>query len=351
MPMILNEKIKLLSKLGEILDHLAEGKEWPGYQIGLAKKEYDEFMSVVNNVYIHNGWFTKNSVQTAFKGLAAWLTEENLNGWLRSYQIDTKQAKNIAIIMAGNIPLVGFHDFLSVFLSGHKASIKLSSNDKHLFKALIHYMSVIDNRINDWVTIQEGFLKDFDAVIATGSDNSSNYFESYFGKQPHIIRKNRTSVAVIDGSETKEELTELGKDIFTFFGLGCRNVSQLWIPMDFDINRFFEAIYQFNPIINHNKYGNNYDYNKAVYLMNKANLLDNGFLLLKEDFSLNSPLGMLHYVRYQDSIDAEHFLEDNKDKIQAIVGKNYIPFGRSQKPGLTDYADGVDTMKFLVELK
>jgi hypothetical protein len=219
-----------------------------------------------------------------------------------------------------------------------------------LFKALIHYLGIIDSRITDFVEIKERFLGDFDAVIATGSDNSSNYFESYFGKYPHIIRKNRTSVAVIDGSETKEELTELGKDIFTYFGLGCRNVSQLWIPMDFNLNRFFEAIYDYNPIANHNKYANNYDYNKAVYLMNKANLLDNGFLLLKEDFGLNSPLGMLHYVRYKDSIDAEHFLQENKDKIQVIVGKNYIPFGMSQNPGLTDYADGVDTMQFLVNL-
>ena len=350
--MILSEKIKLLTKLGEILDHLAEGKEWPGFDIALNKDEYDAFAALIEKVHVHNGWFTKGSVQTAFKGIAAWLTRENLEGWLNQYQLDAERpGKNVAIIMAGNIPLVGFHDFLSVFLSGHKAVIKLSSSDKHLFKAIIHYLSVLDNRIYDWVRIEEGLMKEFDAVIATGSDNSANYFESYFGKHPHIIRKNRTSVAVIDGSETDDELKALGKDIFTFFGLGCRNVSQLWIPTDFDINRFFEAIYEFNPIINHNKYANNYDYNKAVYLMNKANLLDNGFLLLKEDFALNSPLGMLHYVRYQDSIDAEHFLDENKDKIQAIVGRNYIPFGRSQKPGLTDYADGIDTMKFLSELK
>ncbi|MBI3135111.1 MAG: acyl-CoA reductase [Bacteroidetes bacterium] len=349
--MIISEKIKLLSKLGGILDHLAEGKEWPGFEIGLSKAEYQEFSALMDKVHIHNGWFTKSAVQTAFKGIAAWLTEENLHNWVKSYNIREVKPKRIAIIMAGNIPLVGFHDFLSVFLSGHKAIIKLSSGDQHLFKALVHYLAVIDSRITDLIEIKERFLGDFDAVIATGSDNSSNYFESYFGKYPHIIRKNRTSVAVIDGSETKEELTELGKDIFTYFGLGCRNVSQLWIPMDFDLNRFFEAIYEYNPIIHHNKYGNNYDYNKAVYLMNKANLLDNGFLLLKEDFALSSPLGMLHYVRYQDSIDAEHFLQDNKDKIQVIVGKNYIPFGMSQKPGLADYADGVDTMRFLTGLE
>lgn len=348
--MIISEKIKLLSKLGGILDQLGEGKEWPGFEIGLSKSEYDGFIELMERVHIHNGWFTKNSVQTAFKGIAGWLTEENLNNWVKSYHIQEVKRKKVAIVMAGNIPLVGFHDFLSVFLSGHQAVIKLSSSDQHLFKALIHYLSIIDNRVLEYVEIRERFLGEFDAVIATGSDNSSNYFESYFGKHPHIIRKNRTSVAIIDGSETKEELTELGKDIFTYFGMGCRNVSQLWIPMDFELNRFFEAIYEFNPIANHNKYANNYDYNKAVYLMNKANLLDNGFLLLKEDFALNSPLGMLHYVRYKDSIDAEHFLQENKDKIQVIVGKNYIPFGMSQKPGLTDYADGVDTMKFLTEL-
>lgn len=349
--MILSEKIKLLTKLGEILDHLAEGKPWPGFDIALNKSEYEDFAALIEKVHIHNGWFTKGSVQTAFKGIAGWLTEESLNSWLSQYQLDPKKSKNVAIIMAGNIPLVGFHDFLSVFLSGHKALIKLSSNDKHLFTALVHTLTIMDGRMKEWVKIEEGFVKDFDAVIATGSDNSANYFESYFGKHPHIIRKNRTSVAIIDGSETDEELKALGKDIFTFFGLGCRNVSQLWIPTDFEINRFFEAIYEFNPIIHHNKYANNYEYNRAVYLMNKANLLDNGFLLLKEDFSLNSPLGMLHYVRYQDSIDAEHFLDENKDKIQAIVGRNYTPFGRSQQPGLSDYADGVDTLKFLTELK
>lgn len=349
--MLLNEKIKLLSKLGEILDHLAEDKAWPGFEIGLSQQEYDDFTALTGQVHIHNGWFTKESVQTVFKGIAAWLTEKSLQDWIGTYEFKSDKPKNVAIIMAGNIPLVGFHDFLSVFLSGHRAVIKLSSSDQHLFRAILKYLAIMDNRVSELVEIRDNFLTDFDAVIATGSDNSANYFESYFGKHPHIIRRNRTSVAVIDGSETKEELTELGKDIFTYFGLGCRNVSQLWVPMDFDLNRFFEAIYEFNPIINHNKYANNYDYNKAVYLMNKANLLDNGFLLLKEDFSLNSPLGMLHYVRYKDSIDAEHFLQDNKDKIQVIVGKNYIPFGMAQKPGLSDYADGVDTLRFLAELK
>lgn len=349
--MIIEEKIKLLSKLGVILDTLGEGKSWPGFEVGLSKSEFEAFDELISKVHIYNGWFTKSSVQTAFKGIATWLEEDRLKEWVNKYSLQSSKPKRVAIIMAGNIPLVGFHDFLSVFLSGHKAIIKLSSSDQHLFKAILHYLSIMDERIKDFVEINDKFLEEFDAVIATGSDNSSKYFESYFGKHPHIIRKNRTSVAVIDGSETKEELTELGRDIFTYFGLGCRNVSQLWIPMDFDINRFFEAIYEFNPIINHNKYANNYDYNKAVYLMNKANLLDNGFLLLKEDFNLNSPLGMLHYVRYQDSIDAEHFLQDNKDKIQVIVGKNYLPFGMAQMPNLTDYADGVDTMKFLTELK
>ncbi|MBK7129408.1 MAG: acyl-CoA reductase [Crocinitomicaceae bacterium] len=348
--MNLEEKIKLLSGLGNILDHLAESKPWPGFQVGLSKTEYEEFEKLIERVHVHNGWFTKESVQTAFKGIAAWLTEDALNAWTNQYLLQPQNPKRVAIVMAGNIPLVGFHDFLSVFLSGHISVIKLSSTDQHLFKAIMHYLGVMDERIKGLVEIKERFLGEFDAVIATGSDNSARYFESYFGKHPHIIRRNRTSVAVIDGSETKEELTELGKDIFTYFGMGCRNVSQLWMPTDFDLNRFFEAIYQFNPIIHHNKYANNYDYNKAVYLMNKANLLDNGFLLLKEDFNLNSPLGMIHYVRYQDSIDAEHFLADNKDRIQVIVGKNYIPFGMSQKPGLTDYADGVDTMKFLAKL-
>lgn len=286
------------------------------------------------------------AVKRSFAGISSWLDEEKLLDWLDAYPLPVKSPKTVALIMAGNIPLVGFHDFLAVFLSGHKALIKLSSDDKHLLPALIKIISLFDPSIYEVVEIKDFKLANFDAVIATGSDNSANYFLSYFGKYPHLIRKNRTSVALLTGRETKEELVNLGSDVFTYFGLGCRNVSQIWFPAEFDINLLFEAFYEYKEIINHNKYANNYDYNKAVYLLNLENLLDNGFLLVKEDNKLNSPLGMLHVMRYQSLNEFRMYVAENHEKIQVVVGKNYLPFGQSQLPGLTDYADGVDTLDF-----
>lgn len=349
--MILTEKIKILFKIGNILEHLGEQKDWPGFDCGLNQSEYENLAELVERVHVYNGWFTADSVRQAFLGISEWLKEDHLADWVANYSIkDNAKPKRVAIIMAGNIPLVGFHDFLSVYLSGNIAVVKLSSDDKHLFPALLKTMSLFDDKISDWVEVYDGKLGDFEAVIATGSDNSAQYFESYFGKYPHIIRKNRNSIALLTGEETDEELKELGKDIFTFYGLGCRNVTQLWIPENFELDRFFGAIYDNNPIINHNKYANNYDYNKAVYLMNQEEILDNGFLLLKEDKTIHSPLGMLHYVRYKEISEAKQFFDEKQEHIQAIIGKDYIPFGKAQCPSLTDYADGVDTMKFLTEL-
>ncbi len=252
--------------------------------------------------------------------------------------------------MAGNIPLVGFHDFLSVFLSGHIAVIKLSSDDKHLFPAVLNIMNSLNSGISECVEVVDGKLTGFDAVIATGSDNSALYFESYFGKYPNIIRKNRTSIAIINGKETKEELKKIGDDIFSYYGLGCRNISQILVPENFKLDDFFEAIYDYNGVINHNKYANNYDYNKAVYLMNLETFLDNGFVLLKEDDSLNSPLAVIFYKRYKNQHDIDAYLNENAGKIQVIIGKDYTGFGDGQSPTLTDYADGIDTMAFLNKL-
>lgn len=348
--MILLQKIKILSKLGEILHAVGSEKSWPGYQIGINEEEYSRLVELTNQVHIYNGWFTPVAVKTAFLGISTWLNENDLTNWVESYPIREKNPKTIALIMAGNIPLVGFHDFIAVFLSGNKALIKLSSDDKHLLPALVNLLALFDPEIKDWVEIKDFKLAGFDAVIATGSNNSANYFHSYFGKYPHIIRQNRSSIAVLDGTETKEELEALGEDIFTFFGLGCRNVSQIWIPQDFDLNRLFEALFKFNQVVNHNKYANNYDYNKAVFLMNLENLLDNGFLLLKEDDQLTSPLGMLHYKRYTDLSEVDQFIQTNEDKIQVVIGHHYTPFGKSQQPGLSDFADGIDTLAFLTGL-
>jgi hypothetical protein len=211
-------------------------------------------------------------------------------------------------------------------------------------------MSLFDERIMDWVEILDAPMKNFDAIIATGSDNSARYFESYFGKQPHIIRKNRSSIAFLTGKESKEEIFELGKDIFDFYGLGCRNVSQIWVPEDFVLDRFFEAIYDFNDIVHHNKYANNYDYNKAVFLMNLEQILDNGFVILRESKDLHSPLAVIHYVRYKDKKEFDDFVLENENQLQLIVGEGYESFGNAQSPKINDYADGVDTLAFLTSL-
>jgi hypothetical protein len=347
--MNLKERINILSKLNVIFTDLVGEKDWSGFENGLTESEYLVLKNAIFNAKIYNQWFTKDSVFEAFNALLVWLDEKKLNDWLVKYKF-TDNPKTVAIIMAGNIPMVGFHDLISVFLSGHKVIAKLSSNDKILIPAIVNVMRILNPGVEKWIELTEEKLPKFDAVIATGSDNSALYFESYFGKYPHIIRKNRTSIAVLNGSETKEELKELGKDIFTFYGLGCRNVSKILIPKGYNIDQFFEAIFDYGDIINHNKYANNYDYNKAVYLMNLVEILDNNFLILKEDDSLHSPLGVLFYQTYESKKDLDNYLELNKDNIQAIVGKDYIPFGQAQCPALNDYADGIDTMAFLENL-
>jgi hypothetical protein len=348
--MTLTEKKNILLQLGGIFNHISQDNSWPGYEIGINQEEYEELNQLVRSVHIHNGWFKEPEVRKSLKGIASWLRQEEIDAWLSNYDIKENSNKTVALIMAGNIPLVGFHDLMTVFISGHKAVVKMSSDDKHLLPAVLKIMRLFNEEIDHYIHLAAGLIGDFDAVIATGSDNSARYFESYFGKHPNVIRKNRSSIAVLDGTETKEDLKALGHDIFDYFGLGCRNVSQLWIPENFELDRFFEAIYDFNDVINHNKYANNYDYNKAVKLLNEESLLDNGFLLLKEDASLDSPLAVLHYKRYTKLAEVEHFIDQHEEKIQAVVGKNYIPFGCSQKPALTDYADGVDTLAFLTSI-
>ncbi|HIP35878.1 MAG TPA: acyl-CoA reductase [Crocinitomix sp.] len=347
--MNLKERIDILSKLNQVLNHLVAQKEWASYEIGLTKAEYKALENSIVKAKIHNQWFTQESVLESFRGFTTWLNEKQLENWVKPYKFSSSP-KTVAIIMAGNIPMVGFHDLISVFLSGHRALVKLSSSDNVLIPAVLHLMEKFNPKINDWIKLTEEKLDNFDAVIATGSDNSSLYFQSYFGKYPHIIRKNRTSVAVLTGEETKEDLKALGADIFTFYGLGCRNVSKLLVPEGYKFDKFFEAIFDFGDIIYHNKYANNYDYNKAVYLMNLVKILDNNFLILKEDEGLQSPLGVVFYQTYKTTDEIEHYLEVNKDKIQAIIGKDYIPFGQAQCPALTDYADGIDTMTFLQSL-
>jgi len=334
------------AQLGKLMRSLGNNDEWKDFTVGITESEYDALIHTINRQFSYNGWFTKENVRKSLLNLGNELTEENLKSWTSEYQFSEKPQR-IGIIMAGNIPLVGFHDFLCVLCAGHKAICKLSSNDKTLLPALAGHLIEFCPPLKERIEFSEGRIGEIDGVIATGSDNSIKYFEQYFGKYPHIFRKNRTSVAVLDGTETQDEIKQLGEDIFAYFGLGCRNVSHLFIPESFELNRFFEGIVEYGDIINNNKYGNNYDYHRAIFLMNQIPLLDNNFVLLRESDDLFSPLAVIHFERYSDPQEVRVKLQENQQSIQVVVGKNYQPFGTAQHPSLNDYADGVDVMKWL----
>lgn len=298
---------------------------------------------------IENPWFTVDNQKFALQQWADLLTEAHLKNWLENYSI-SKISKRVGLILAGNIPLVGFHDVISVVLSNHIPVIKLSSKDKYLIPFLLNKWKSFSNDQVQFEFVEK--LENFDAVIATGSNNTARYLEYYFKNHLSIIRKNRTSIAVLKGDETDEELQLLAKDIFQYFGLGCRNVTRIFIPQDFVIDRLFENFLAFQDIINHNKYANNYDYNRAVYLLNQEKFWDNNFVMLKEDDKLFSPLSVINFSRYSSLDDVNNFITENDENIQCVVAKdelnlNSISFGEAQNPGLDTYADNVDTMRFL----
>lgn len=309
----------------------------------------DKFIAGLRFAEVKNPWFTQDNIK---KSLLAWsqqLQSEQLESWLGQYP-EGGQKRTTAIIMAGNIPLVGFHDLISVIAAGDKALVKLSTADEVLMKLVIEALYELDPEYRQIIRIAEGPIKDFDQVIATGSDNTSRYFEHYFGKYPHIIRKNRTSVAVLSGNESEAELEALGRDIFTYFGMGCRNVSHLLVPEGYNFSTFFESMFAFNEVMNHNKYINNYEYHKAIFLLEQLPFLDNNFLMIREVPELFSPLSVINYSFYKSGDDITNYILDNSSKIQCVVGKGYQPLGKAQEPELSDYADGVDTMKFLLGL-
>ncbi|HBD25732.1 acyl-CoA reductase [Flavobacterium sp.] len=315
---------------------------------------FDDFASLITLSQSHNGWFTPEQVQFSVQSWAKALTEDNLNQWLSNYDFSKIETKKVGLVLAGNIPLVGFHDFLSVLISGHNVLVKTSSNDQHLLKFLAKYLISIQPELNSKITFVEGKLEGFDAVIATGSNNTARYFEYYFKDKPSIIRKNRNSVAVLDGTETFEELVGLGEDIFRYFGLGCRNVSKLFVPKGYNFDNFFKAMYEYRDVIQYEKYANNYDYNKAVFLMSNFQLLDNEFLTIKEDSSYASPISSVFYEFYENLEEITTRLNADAEQIQCVVSKNLIPnsvaFGQTQQPRLWDYADNVDTLAFLNNL-
>ena len=299
---------------------------------------------------IENQWFTIESQLNAIRYWGGQLNTKNLNDWLLNYTYTTSP-KKVGVVMAGNIPMVGLHDLISIIVSGHIAMVKPSSEDTVLIRRFIEYLYSLNPKFKKRIEIIDK-LNTCEALIATGSNNTARYFEYYFSAVPRIIRKNRNSIAVLTGKETKEDLLGLADDIFLYFGLGCRSVSKLLVPENYNFNTFFEAIEPYNTYVNHNKFYNNYTYHKAIFLMNIEKHLDNGFLLLKEDNKLASPLGCLFYSFYKDHNDVIEYIDRNKESIQVVIGNTdfineCVPYGQSQNPKLTDYADDVDTLEFL----
>lgn len=309
---------------------------------------------VFYKAYTQNPWFTVAHTQQSLKAWADNLRESRLNEWLAGYTIPETIPQTVAIIMAGNIPLVGFHDLLCVLITGNKALVKLAEDDTTLMKWVIEELISIEPEFASFIEISENRLpQGFDAIIATGSNNSNRYFEYYFREKRSLLRGNRNSVAILSGKETPEDLQKIGADIFTYFGLGCRNVSKIYVPRDYDITQFLDGIESHNDVGNHHKYANNYTYHKAILLMNLTPHLDNNFMLLKEDERIASPLGILYYERYDSQEALLETLKGKQSEIQCIVSKSdlpgTIPLGKAQQPELWDYADGVDTIAFLLE--
>lgn len=330
--------------------------------------EVNEFIaSSIHLAQVKNPWFDRDNITYALKGWASLLSESSLTAWMFAYDSWNETPKNIGVITAGNLPLVGFHDVLSVILVGHFAQIKSSSNDSVLIRLILNLAERSDVRIANSYSFVESKLSGFDAVIATGSDNTARYFEHYFGRVPNIIRKNRNSVAILTGDETPEEMKALSHDVFMYYGLGCRSVSHIMVPQGYNFDAFFNGMYEQRHLIKNEKYLNNYDYNKAVYLMSEFELLDNEFLIIKEETnSYSSPIASLGYQFYENRKDAVQKLRNDHAVLQCVVcsqknideiaasfkdlnAPQVLPFGQTQSPGLTDYADGIDTIDFLLK--
>lgn len=360
----LNDRISAFAKAGSVLSSYLSSDDQSSY-----KNWFPILDEALYKAETKNSWFTQDNLQFALKEWSNALQQKDLEEWLAAYAIEEhKDVQKVAIIAAGNIPLVGFHDILCVLITGNHALIKISSSDNILIPMMLNIVSSFDNGIKDLITYTEGKLEQYDAVIATGSDNTSRYFEHYFGKKPNIIRKNRNSIAVLTGQETLADMEALSEDVFRYFGLGCRSVSHLKVPKDFNFDLFFNGMYTQKDLIKNPKYVNNYDYNKAVYLMSEFKLLDNEFLIIKEEStSYSSPIASLSYSIYDhlDSLKTE--INANKDKLQCVVGTEktineitsdelmqdtpqFVNFGQTQHPALSDYADGVDTIDFLLTL-
>jgi len=356
----LNKRIIAFDQLGAFLAVLVKNqmkalsvnelKRWTNKSAELNALQNDLLEYYHHSIY-YNPWFTKENVLFALKDWANALQKEKLQEWLSEYNlVHKKNQKTIGVVMAGNLPLVGYHDYLCIIISGHKVMAKLSSDDAFLLPLLHKIVSLIEPKLLDKAEFTKNKLKDFDAIIATGSDNTSRYFEYYFGKYPHIIRKNRSGVAILNGKESDKQLHELSVDLTAYFGLGCRSISKLYVPKAYEFRSLFENLDNVKHIAQHHKFFNNYEYNKAIFLVNKVAHRDIGFLLFTEEVAMSSPISVVYYEEYEDSALLEQQLQMRKTEIQCIIGAEHIAFGQSQHPNLNDYADGVDVLAFLENL-
>lgn len=381
----LDRTINAFTKLGNFLREFTKEPPDP------ARAWSEEIRNAVGNAHLANNWFTIENLYFALRAWGEALQEEKVKRWLQPYFSvlpKSPSMRNVFVIMAGNIPLAGLHDMLCVLASGNRFIGKMSSKDDKLLKIVAGYLSDIEPQFGDCIEFTDSKPLTFDAVIATGTDLSERYFNYYFGRYPHIFRRNRNSVAILTGDESRDELKKLGDDIFTYFGLGCRSVSKIYVPDGYDFGKMAEAFLAYSNIINHAKYGNNYDYQKAIFLLNKVNFHDTGFFMIKEDRSFSSPVAVLHYEQYGNREELLSELREASDRLQCIAGSKelihysgikkqndhggsvplspyslippdsyrdpyspLIEFGKTQKPDLWEYADGADTVGFLLKLK
>ncbi len=352
--MKLQTRINAFLKISEFFKNL-ETEKYNGTNPKL-ENHFEKFKMLIQNEHFKNSWFTPDNIRYAIASIANAISKDKIEIWLENYKniLETTKPQRVAVILAGNIPLVGFHDFMTVLISGNIFVGKLSSKDNNLLKAVIALLIEIEPQFNKFIYTTEGKLENFEKVIATGSNNTARYFEYYFGKYPHIIRNNRNSVAVITNEQHKEEIELLSNDIFMYYGLGCRNVSKVFFPENFNIDIFFEALYKNKDLINHHSYANNYDYNRAIYLMNIDKFLDNGVFMIKESELLSSPISVIYYEFYKDLDQLSEYLNHQKDKLQCIVSQQQIPnfetikYSQAQQPELWHYADNINTLDFLI---
>jgi hypothetical protein len=329
--MDLENRISLLVEMGEFMR--SEAAIWRAAQ---------------TKAFQHNPWFIPEFIERAVHQIVDRFLQRDLLGkWVKAYDFPSQNPapKKVGLVLAGNIPLVGFHDFLSCFISGHHPFIKLSSKDNWLFPPLLEFLNK-KNQAPDLQMQADTLLRGMDAYIATGSNNSARYFNYYFGRYPSLIRRNRTSIALLEGDETPEELDKLADDVFLFFGLGCRNVTQIHVPEKYDFIPLLKAFRKYQWMADHHKYKNNYDYRLSLAILNKLYYMTNDCLLLLEDQSPFSPISVLHYAFYKNR--SAWVPPGDPENLQCVVGRNFIPFGKSQQPELRDYADGADTLKFLL---